>query len=155
MKARNRNEAFALYLGGYSLRQVAVALKLGRSTVERWSLQDGWVTRRRRAHLTTTQEIVKSHAREEFHKEYYVQGRLFEEFKNVAAKRQAYLEGKVQWDPEMDDKKFLRLAKTLCSASEAFNTKSLLDDQMRTIAQLQCHKDELNRQLAEEKKGKS
>ena len=57
VKAEVRHQAFALFLKGYSLRKISTELQVSRSTVERWSIQDQYVSNRRHNHERVLDEI--------------------------------------------------------------------------------------------------
>jgi hypothetical protein len=56
MKPEKRNQAMALFLNGFSHRQIALELLLARSTVNRWSVKDKWI----QARLDGRQQAIKA-----------------------------------------------------------------------------------------------
>ena len=46
VKAADKKKAFALFLRGFSIRQIAQKIEISRSTIERWSTREEWCENR-------------------------------------------------------------------------------------------------------------
>lgn len=58
MRAVDRQRALCLYIEGRSLRAIAEELKVPQSTIERWSIADGFVEKRRGAWCDRTRATI-------------------------------------------------------------------------------------------------
>ena len=91
-----KHQAFALYVQkGLSLRQIAVELRIGKATAERWSSAECWGIQRQRAWRARREAVMEKHVLEENARDKSIAGELFCLFKEAARDRQSYYEGKI------------------------------------------------------------
>lgn len=96
MKAIEKNEAFALFLKGYSQRQVAEMVGVSRSAIERWSLSGGWVEKRIAAQREAEEQSRTQFANEKLVALRLRSERLLQVFDEEIGKWLAYRKGKIR-----------------------------------------------------------
>lgn len=91
--ASTRQDAFALYLSGSSLRSVASRLGVGRATIERWSVRYAWVSARREAWLRAAEAAADAQA-ERFRRDRELAAdQIYSTFLDAIAQHRAYVGG--------------------------------------------------------------
>lgn len=111
--AQTRQEAFALFLRGASLRGVAATLGIGRSTVERWSQREQWVEQRRDAWLKAKNEVRQQYAEKFCDEAISLAESLYRIFATAHSQHQAYTEG------ALPRKAMRYTARELCALAKA------------------------------------
>ncbi len=59
LKAKDKKQSFALFLRGYSIRQIAKKTGISRSTIERWSRIEEWVNSRESFQYESQRQAAK------------------------------------------------------------------------------------------------
>lgn len=109
MKARERNQAFDLILAGQPIRTVAQTVGVSRSSIERWSVQYGWMGRRRQFQKEMQEKSQTQLANEKLAALKLRSEKLFQVFDEEFGKWIAYRDGKVR-KPGLSILKIARIA---------------------------------------------
>ncbi|MGE4233217.1 MAG: helix-turn-helix domain-containing protein [Bacteriovoracia bacterium] len=126
VKAETREQAFALFLKGYSLRQIAQMITVSRSTVERWSIADRYVVNRRFNHERAIDKIRSELFRDRV-KQYKCLGdSIYALCQESLAENRAILEGSAsKKSRKFRPRDFCRFAKLFSEISDEANLASI------------------------------
>jgi transposase len=115
---RTREAAFADYLKGYSLREVANLHNLSKRTIERWSSQDQWRARRWANYREAKDQALKEHQAVFRENDLKISSQLQNLFFEALKQHRAYLEGRLpKREVRVSYRQLAYLAKALESAN--------------------------------------
>ena len=134
-----RNQCFADFLEGKSLRQIALDRSISPRTLERWSSADHWVIRRERHRNDLYEEIIREKHNHRLNQDKSASGLAFDLFKLAHAQRLAYFQGKIPKKAvKVSMRQFVQLAKAFYHANfaerlNAFDVAAKIENYDETI----------------------
>lgn len=120
MTVEFRNQCFADFLEGKSLRRIAIDRKLSPRTLERWSTADHRVIRRERHRNDLYVEIIRQKHHHQLNQDKSASCLAYELFQLAHVQRLAYYQGKIPKKAvKVSMKHFVQLAKAFYHANFA------------------------------------
>ena len=120
MTVEFRNQCFADFLSGKSLRQIAIDKKISPRTLERWSARDNWVIQRERYRNELYAQIIKDNHPKSLNLDKSASSLAYELFQMAQAQRMAYFQGHIPKKAlKVSGRDFIQLAKAFYHANFA------------------------------------